>query len=88
MSFSRSVLVSDIPENLEIAEGIALTFRKGDAGDLSRGLSAMLDMEAAERERMGAMGRDRVARAYTWDHVTDEIEALYRRLANGVARSN
>ncbi|MDD4856906.1 MAG: glycosyltransferase family 4 protein [Candidatus Krumholzibacteria bacterium] len=88
MSFSRPVLVSDIPENLEIAEGIAPTFRSGDAGDLSRALSGMLSADPGERERMGAAGRDRVARAYTWDHVTDEIEALYRRLADDGPRSN
>jgi len=80
MSFSRPVLVSDIPENLEIAEGIALTFRSGDVEDLSRSLERMLEMDAAERLRRGTSARDRVARAYTWDHVTEEIEALYRRL--------
>jgi len=82
MSFSRPVLVSDIPENLEIAEGIALTFKSGDVEDLSRSLARMIEMDAPERLRLGTMARDRIARAYSWDHVTDEIEALYRRFVN------
>lgn len=81
MSFARPVLVSDIPENLEVAGGIAATFKRGDAGDLSRALREMLAMDETERSRRGAAGRERVARQYTWDHVADETEALYRRLA-------
>jgi len=86
MSFSRPVLVSDIPENLEVAEGIAVAFKSGDAGDLSRSIARMLGMDPAERERRGAAARQRIARDYTWDHVTDEVEALYNRLVDGRRR--
>jgi glycosyltransferase involved in cell wall biosynthesis len=79
MSFSRPVVVSDIPENLEVAEGIAVTFKRGDPSDLARALRSMLDMDERERERLGRLGRERVMREYTWDHVTDEVEHLYRR---------
>ncbi len=83
MSFSRPVLVSDIPENLEVSGGIAETFLRGNAADLSRALARMLAMNEAERRRSGAAGRERVAARYTWDRVTDEVEALYRRLSKG-----
>ncbi len=81
MSFSRPVLVSDIPENLEVSGGIAGTFLRGNAADLSRALERMLAMNDAERLRLGAAARERVASRYTWDRVTDEVEALYRRLS-------
>jgi glycosyltransferase involved in cell wall biosynthesis len=74
--------VSDIPENLEVSGGIALTFARENAADLSRALARMLAMEEAERRRLGAAARERVASGYTWDRVTDEVEALYRRLVN------
>jgi len=83
MSFSRPVLISDIPENLEVAEGIAVAFRSGDPGDLSRSMTRMLEMGPAERERRGAAARERVAREYTWDRVTEATEALYDRLLAG-----
>jgi glycosyltransferase involved in cell wall biosynthesis len=82
MSYSRPVLVSDIPENLEVSEGIATTFMRGNAADLSRALARMLAMDETERRRSGAAARERIASRYTWDRVTDEIEALYRRLVN------
>jgi glycosyltransferase involved in cell wall biosynthesis len=82
MSFSRPVLVSDIPENIEVSGGIAATFARGNAADLSLALARMLAMDEAERRRLGAVARERVASRYTWDRVTDEVEALYRRLVN------
>jgi glycosyltransferase involved in cell wall biosynthesis len=80
MSFSRPVLVSDIPENLEVSGGIAATFARENTADLSLALARMLAMNEAERRRVGAAARERVASRYTWDRVTDEVEALYRRL--------
>ncbi len=83
MAFGRPALVSDIPENLEVARDIAMTFAVGRTDDLSRALGLMLAMEPAERERRGALGRARVAAEYTWDHVTDELERLYVRTLGG-----
>jgi glycosyltransferase involved in cell wall biosynthesis len=82
MSFSRPVLVSDIPENLEVAEGIAATFSRENAADLSRALARMLAMDDTERRRLGAAARERIASRYTWSRVTDEVEALYRELVS------
>lgn len=81
MSFARPVLVSDIPENLEVAGDIAPTFRKGDAGDLARAMRLMLEMGDSEKEEMGRRGKERVQRDYTWDMVTDRLEELYRELS-------
>jgi glycosyltransferase involved in cell wall biosynthesis len=82
MSFARPVLVSDIPENLEVAEGIAVTFKRDDPSDLARGLRRMIGMDAMERQGRGNISRERIEQQYTWDHVTDEVEALYRRLVS------
>jgi glycosyltransferase involved in cell wall biosynthesis len=82
MSFSKPVLASDIPENLEVAGGIAVTFMRGNTGELAHALVRMLEMEPAERARRGMMGRERVERDYTWDRVTDEIEKLYYDLVH------
>jgi glycosyltransferase involved in cell wall biosynthesis len=42
----------------------------------------MIGMDAGERGRRGSLSRERVAERYTWDHVTDEVEALYRQLVS------
>jgi glycosyltransferase involved in cell wall biosynthesis len=83
MSYSRPVLVSDIPENLEVSGGIARTFARENAADLARSLAMMLGMDEAERRRLGAAARERISAHYTWDGVADMTEALYRRLVEG-----
>lgn len=80
MSFARPVLVSDIPENLEVAEDIGLTFKTEDRHDLARALRLMLEMNDEEKREMGGRGRERVERNYTWDMVTDQLEELYLEL--------
>lgn len=86
MSFSRAVLASDIPENVEVADGIGLFFRRGDAIDLSRRLAGMIEMPVEERRRMGEAGRRRVADRYDWDRIAEQTEAVYRRVVAEAAR--
>lgn len=80
MGHARPVLVSDIPENLEVAGGIGMRFKAGDTEDLARAIERMTRMPAGELERMGGDGRRRVEREYLWDAVTDSLERLYRRI--------
>ena len=77
MSFERPVLISDIEENLEVAGDIAEIFHRGDAEGLTGALAAMLGMSTDQRDEMGSKGRAKVQREYTWDMVTDKLEALY-----------
>jgi glycosyltransferase involved in cell wall biosynthesis len=77
MSFQRPVIVSDIPENLEVAESTAVVFRANDGNDLVRGMKFMIAMGSPERQRRGRLGMERVEREYTWDRVATEVEALY-----------
>lgn len=77
MSFSRPILVSDIPENLEVAHGIACTFRRDDPDDLRMAMTGMLEMDDTEQKKRGNEGRERVERFYTWDMITDRIEQIY-----------
>lgn len=82
MSFARPVLTSDIPENLEVAGGIARTFKTDDADDLARALRCMIETGDEERAVMGRLGRERVAEEYTWDRVTDRLEQFYLECAS------
>ena len=81
LGFGRPALVSDIPENLEVGGPAVSTFRAGDVSALEAALRTMLAMGEEERLRRGRLGRERVAAEYTWDHVADELEALYLEIA-------
>jgi glycosyltransferase involved in cell wall biosynthesis len=83
MSHSRPVLVSDIPENLEVAGGIAKTFEAGDSGDLARSMRDMLETGEEELVERGRRGLERVMSEYTWDGVADRLERLYLECVGG-----
>jgi len=77
MSFSKPVLISDIPENLEVAGGVARTFARGNRSDLARALKEMIELGEDEKTAMGKKGRKRVIGEYDWDRITDSTESLY-----------
>lgn len=85
MSHGKAVLVSDIPEHLEIVEGRGFTFRTGDVRDLMLQLYflATHPKECAEK---GALAKTYVEAFYHWDEVAKATGDVYRALAPGHAR--
>jgi glycosyltransferase involved in cell wall biosynthesis len=55
LSYGRCVLVSDIPENMEVAEECALSFRSKDVEDLRSKLDHLIH-HPEEVERYGCPG--------------------------------
>lgn len=76
MGFGIPCLVSDIPENLEAIGDAGLMFRSKNVDDLASVLGLALNNPTVI-ESLGAKARDRVAKFYTWDRVTDALEELY-----------
>lgn len=76
ISFGNCCLVSDIPENSDVAGECGVTFRRGDPDDLARQLSALLETpEMVSRCRQAAKAA--AARGCTWDTVTERTLRLY-----------
>ncbi|HEX7082338.1 MAG TPA: glycosyltransferase [Gammaproteobacteria bacterium] len=48
---------------------------------------ALLYRERGMRSAMGASGRERVVRAFTWEHVAKAIEAVYADVLSGLLRA-
>lgn len=80
LSYGRCVLVSDIPENMEVVGEAGVPFRSGDAADLRTRLQALLDDRAAVA-RVGLAARSRAEGHFAWDRVAEQTEAVYRELA-------
>ena len=87
LSYGKAALVSDIPENLEVVEGVEgiavaeYSFRRGDAGDLRARLAALLDGGPERLEPAGAILREHVLKDYDWDDVARKTEAVYKEVA-------
>jgi glycosyltransferase involved in cell wall biosynthesis len=76
MGSGTCVLVSDIPENLEVAYGAGFSFRNGDSCHLERMLRLLIanpQLRHATIDRARARVRD----YYSWDHITQQIEGIY-----------
>ena len=76
MAHGKCVIVSAIPENLEVVGDASLTFEAGDVDDLARVISE-LDCDPETTRRLGAMAVDRVRKAYDWRKIVDSLEQVY-----------
>jgi glycosyltransferase involved in cell wall biosynthesis len=79
MAHGKALVLSDIPENVEVGGSAARYFRCGDVNALLRTL-AELGEDPGARAILGEEARRRCREIYNWDLVTDQIEALYYRV--------
>jgi glycosyltransferase involved in cell wall biosynthesis len=82
MAHGKALVLSDIPENVEVGGAAARYFRCGDVNALLAALSE-LSADAVARDALGAEARKRCSEVYNWDLVTDQIEAVYYRVLAG-----
>ncbi len=86
ISYGCCCLVSDIPENRDVACECGMTFRSGDAEDLRRKLRELL----ADPEKIAEcrrMTQEKTCQGCCWDEVVDRTLALYQAPCGRRARS-
>ncbi|KPJ85819.1 hypothetical protein AMJ57_01775, partial [Parcubacteria bacterium SG8_24] len=79
MSYGKTVLASDIPENMEVTRVHGVNFRNKSVKDLTRKLRHLLDSPKYVRTK-GGEARRFVISEYHWDDVAREVDGLYRSL--------
>ncbi len=83
MAYSNGVLVSDIPEHLEVinADGgpYGFNFKKGEINDLRKQLQYVND-NPAEVKQFGESAREFVLENYNWQKITGETAQLYEEV--------
>ena len=79
LSYGRCVLISDIPENMEVAEECAVSFRSKDVADLRDKLEYLIRNPAVVAET-GERARQHILQHYSWDNVAESTAQLYREL--------
>jgi len=77
MSHGKCILASDIPENLEVVEDCAVTFRTQDMEDLRAKLQYLLD-DPIEVERVARGCKTYARDRFSWSRVVEATEAVYR----------
>ena len=80
LSYGRCVLVSDIPENMEVAEECAVSFRTKDVDDLQAKLERLI-AHPDEVASYGDRARQHILQHYSWENVAEATAQLYREVA-------
>lgn len=82
MGRGACILANDVPEHREVLGDAGQYYARNDAGALAAALRGLVH-DPAERRRRGDAARARALSEYSWDHVTDEYEALFRWMRHG-----
>jgi glycosyltransferase involved in cell wall biosynthesis len=80
MSYGLCVVTSDIPENVSVTQGTyGYSFRNQDVSHLREILAHLL--QCPEKARLtGEKAREHASACYSWDHITEQTEAVYYSL--------
>lgn len=85
MSYGKTALVSDIPENMEAINNTGLVFKNKDADDLSEKLKYSLENELIVKIQ-GSLGRERAKEHYNWEAITADVIKVYNQVI--IAKEN
>lgn len=81
MSYSKTVLASDITENLEVVKGNGFSFRNKSVNDLVRKLKFLLAHKTLV-EKTGQDSRGYVLENYNWDDIVRKTIDIYNKEVN------
>ena len=76
MAYGRCVLLSDIPENIEVGGEVALYFKTRDVNALRASLHNLLE-DGRNLSARGEAGRRRVEAHFNWDRLVEVLEGYY-----------
>lgn len=79
MAHGAPVLISNIPENLEIIDHAGYSFHSGDPGDLRRRLQELLS-DPPRLSDTALRGQAYVLQHFSWDKVVEKTEEVYQHL--------
>jgi glycosyltransferase involved in cell wall biosynthesis len=85
MGVGNCVIVNDVPENREVAGDAALYFHAREPATLADALRT-LDRDPDTVSALRARAAQRARTAYSWDHITDRYEELFKQLSADDAR--
>jgi glycosyltransferase involved in cell wall biosynthesis len=79
MAHGKVVIMSNIPENLELIDHSGISFPVDDVEELRKTLETVSEDEAMVKER-GEHARKYVKKHYSWESIADRTELVYRTL--------
>jgi glycosyltransferase involved in cell wall biosynthesis len=81
MGRGACIVANDVPEHREVLGDAGCYYARNDASSLAAVMRELID-DPSHRAELGAKAAARAEAAFSWDHVTDEYERLFGRLAS------
>jgi len=85
LGYGNCILALNTPFNREVLEGYGIMFERS-VDDLRRQLQAVED-DSGMADEYRRHAPERILEAYTWEHITDQYEEFFHRLAGFRRRS-
>lgn len=79
MSYSMPVIVSTIPEHLELVHDSRVLFKENDVDSLEQELYQFLNLSEDERKHIGDANRRVVEKGYSWENILPQIVDVYEK---------
>jgi len=76
MAHGKCVIASGIPENTEVVNDAALTFKSADVDDLAA-VIARVEGDDSLIQEYGTRALERVREAFDWEKIVDRLEKVY-----------
>ncbi len=79
MSYGLPVLLSDIPEHMELVEERTFLFERGNIASLETSVTTLLEASQETLDARGRRNRQIIEHLYEWNRITDNIVHIYKR---------
>jgi glycosyltransferase involved in cell wall biosynthesis len=79
MNYSKPVLVSNIPEHLELITDPTTIFTQNDVNSLSHTLNKFLSLDTQTQEIIGKENNTTINKHYRWEEIVPQILRIYQR---------
>ncbi|MEW5755872.1 MAG: glycosyltransferase [Pseudomonadota bacterium] len=84
MACGLPCVVTDVGDSARILGDCGIVVPPRDINRLAEGMAHLLAMSAAERDELGRKARKRAEDEFSLQRVTDQYEAFYERIVNGI----
>ncbi|PIR03883.1 MAG: hypothetical protein COV59_04430 [Candidatus Magasanikbacteria bacterium CG11_big_fil_rev_8_21_14_0_20_39_34] len=80
MGYGKPVLLSNIPEHLELTQDGRAIFTQNDTKALEKKLYEFISLPEKEKEMLGVINKKTVQTSYTWENIAQQTGKLYKDL--------
>ena len=78
MNWAKPVLLSNIPEHLELINNPKIIFNQNDSSDLKTKLNTFLSLSSDEQKKLGEENVLIIEKQYRWDAIMPRIIEMYK----------